>query len=144
MRSLPLTGFSHMYCVAAQSCELRCLLRPESVLLVSHGFIYRRLVNRFQAKSPAYMSKSYLFNISAFIAVLHNLSPDTSEGALFLANAFWDRMSQHPACPNRLSEHRKCMDGCFSTVHEKWSLSASGWRTALGWVVFALRGNLLI
>lgn len=26
----------------------------------------------------------------------------------------------------------------------KWSLSASGWWTVLGWVVFALKGNLLI
>lgn len=32
------------------------------------------------------------------------------------------------------------MDGCFSTVHEN-DLSASGWWTALGWVVFALKGK---
>lgn len=32
----------------------------------------------------------------------------------------------------------------FLNCSWKWSLSASGWWTALGWVVFALKGNLLI
>lgn len=43
---------------------------------------------------------------------------------------------------DRKSRQRKAMDGCFSTW--KYFLSASGRWTALGWVVFALKGNLLI
>ncbi len=67
------------------------------------------------------MLKLNLFNSLAFITkfkVLHNLSPDLSEAfPWFLPNTCWDRL-QHPATLNRISGHRECMDGCFSTVHE--------------------------
>lgn len=84
--------------------------------------------------------------------VLHNLSPDLPEGDpphSCLMHSGIGRPS-NPAAPNRFSGRRKkkCMDGCFSTVHEKkkrcLSLPQVGGRRWVELFLHSEEKNLLI